>query len=298
MPVPANDPGTNVASTCKTRIWFARSTDGGATWGAAVMLNNQSSLNDQFNPWMAVDETNGQLVVMYYDTVGDAGRKKTDIWTQTSSDDGATWTAGAKVTSSQTDETSAGADAGNQYGDYNGISGYAGKFFPCWTDRRSGGKEEIWTAAIDTSAGGGDVPVPLYRYWNPQIGDHFYTTNWNELGNGRYGWGYEGIQCYVHTQPVLTRSTEGVVSERAAEEPPPPTFATSGILVAAEPVPASFSTVPSRSGVLVLADSEVPGSFRMSGAVGNETIPASFRTTADRSGVEQPAWRKVTMIVE
>ena len=42
--------------------------------------------------------------------------------------------------------------------------------------------------------------VPLYRYWNPGIGDHFYTTNWGELGSGRYGWGYEGIQCHVLPQ--------------------------------------------------------------------------------------------------
>ena len=42
--------------------------------------------------------------------------------------------------------------------------------------------------------------VPLYRYWNPGIGDHFYTTNWAELGSGRHGWGFEGIQCYVLPQ--------------------------------------------------------------------------------------------------
>jgi hypothetical protein len=42
----------------------------------------------------------------------------------------------------------------------------------------------------------------LYRYWNPSIADHFYTTNWAELGSGRYGWNYEGIQCYV--LPVQT----------------------------------------------------------------------------------------------
>ena len=42
--------------------------------------------------------------------------------------------------------------------------------------------------------------VPLYRYWNPAIGDHFYTTNWSELGSGRYGWNYEGIQCFVSGQ--------------------------------------------------------------------------------------------------
>jgi hypothetical protein len=145
---PGSEPGANTASTCKSRIWFARSSDGGATWGTAVRLNHQASLNDQFNQWMAVDETTGRVAVMYYDTVGNAGRKKTDVWYQTSGDDGATWSAAFKVTSTQTDETIAGSDSGNQYGDYNGMTGFSGKFMPSWTDRRSGGREEIWTAAV------------------------------------------------------------------------------------------------------------------------------------------------------
>jgi len=144
----ANEPGANVASPCKTRIWFSRSTDGGATWSAASMINNQVSLNDQFNPRLAVDEVDGSLVVAYCDTVGDPGRLKADLWFQTSSDDGVTWSAAVKVTSAQTDETVGGADSGNQYGDYNGLSGYAGEFFPSWTDRRNGKAEEIWTALI------------------------------------------------------------------------------------------------------------------------------------------------------
>ncbi|HSS47410.1 MAG TPA: sialidase family protein, partial [Thermoanaerobaculia bacterium] len=90
---PANEPGTNAASACKTRIWFARSTDGGTTWGAPAMINNQASKNDQFNQWMGVDETTGRIAVIYYDTVNDATRKKTDVWYQTSADNGATWSA-------------------------------------------------------------------------------------------------------------------------------------------------------------------------------------------------------------
>jgi BNR/Asp-box repeat len=143
----ANEPGSNIASACKTRIWFARSTDGGMTWQRPTMINNQASRNDQFNPRMAVDDTDGTLVVVYYDTVGDPGRRKTDLWYQSSPDYGTTWTTPVKVTSAQTDETSAGAD-GNQYGDYNGLSGYVGTFFPSWTDRRGGGREEIWTAEL------------------------------------------------------------------------------------------------------------------------------------------------------
>jgi subtilase family protein/uncharacterized protein DUF5648 len=46
------------------------------------------------------------------------------------------------------------------------------------------------------------LSVPLQRYWNPQVTDHFYTTNWNELGWGNYGWVYEGIQCYVYESQV------------------------------------------------------------------------------------------------
>jgi CARDB protein len=140
-------PGSNVASTCKSRIWFSRSTDGGATWSAPVKLANQAGKNDQFHSRLCVDETDGRLVVVYNDTVGDPGRLKTDIWMQQSEDDGVTWSMPVRVTSAQTDETVSGA-LWFGYGDYLGLSGYAGTFFPSWTDRRSGGAEEIWTAAL------------------------------------------------------------------------------------------------------------------------------------------------------
>jgi hypothetical protein len=140
-------PGSNVASSCKSRIWFARSTDGGATWSAPTMINNQAGKNDQFHSRLCVDETDGRLVVVYNDTVADPGRLKTDIWMQHSEDDGLSWSSPVKVTSVQTDETVTGA-ASFGYGDYLGLSGYGGTFFPSWTDRRSGGPEEIWTAAI------------------------------------------------------------------------------------------------------------------------------------------------------
>jgi hypothetical protein len=149
-------PGSNVNSTCKTRIWFSRSTNGGTSWETPRKINAQTALNDQFNPWLAVDETSGRIGIMYYDTVADSGRKKTDVWYQTSADDGVTFSAALKVTTAQTDETVSGADSGNQYGDYNGLAGNANTFFPSWTDRRNAAKEEVWTAAL--TEGGGCTP--------------------------------------------------------------------------------------------------------------------------------------------
>jgi hypothetical protein len=154
----SQEPGANVGSACKSRIWFTRSTNGGSSWVTPRKINNPASLNDQFNPWLAVDETSGRVGIMYYDTVADPGRKKTDVWYQTSTDDGVSFSPALKVTTAQTDETVAGADSGNQYGDYNGLAGHANVFLPSWTDRRSAAKEEVWSAPL--TEGGGCTPPP------------------------------------------------------------------------------------------------------------------------------------------
>ncbi|MBV9171175.1 MAG: choice-of-anchor D domain-containing protein [Chloroflexi bacterium] len=146
-----SEPGNNVASTCKTRIWFARSTDGGTTWDTPLQLNGGPALNDQMFPRLALDDTTGVLTVVYYDTINDPGRLRAELWTQASYDFGDTWTVPTQVATAQTNETVAGAQLSFQYGDYIGLTGHGGRFFACWTDRRSGGAEEIWGALIPAS---------------------------------------------------------------------------------------------------------------------------------------------------
>ena len=144
-------PGTDATSDCKTRVWFSRSKDGGATWETPRKLNDQNNKNDQFFQRLALDETSGDLLLVYYDTINDPGRVKADIWAQSSTDFGATWSSATQVTSQSSNETVAAADPG-QYGDYIGLTGYAGQYFGCWTDSRDGEPEEIWGA-----------PLPLVR---------------------------------------------------------------------------------------------------------------------------------------
>src|SRR5436305_9460158 len=124
------------------------------------MVNNHASRNYQFNQGLAVDPSTDTLALIYYDTVNDPNRRKTDVFSQTSTDRGATWSTPAKVTTAMTDETIAGTNLGNQYGDYNGLSGYANRFFPSWTDRRGSGHESIWTAAITRPGSGCTPPAP------------------------------------------------------------------------------------------------------------------------------------------
>jgi C1A family cysteine protease len=59
----------------------------------------------------------------------------------------------------------------------------------------------MWGVEVGAVPPGPSGLAPLHRYWNPGIGDHFYTTNWGELGGGRFGWQYEGVQCDISVAP-------------------------------------------------------------------------------------------------
>ena len=39
--------------------------------------------------------------------------------------------------------------------------------------------------------------TPLYRYWSPGGSDHFYSTDFTELGRSNFGWSLEHIQCRI-----------------------------------------------------------------------------------------------------
>jgi len=124
---PADDPQDNVNSACKARIWFAKSTNGGTKWTKARAINNPSGKNDQFNPWLALDESSGLLGIMYYDSVG-GPRTSVNVFFQSSANAGGTWSSPARVSSAPSDDED--FNDPNQFGDYNALSGIAGTFFP------------------------------------------------------------------------------------------------------------------------------------------------------------------------
>jgi len=142
-------PGAGCPAACTTNIRFSRSSDGGATWSVPTLVHTNTASVDQFNQWLAVDDSDGSINVSWHDTRDDATRKKTNVYYRRSTDGGTTWEPEIKVTTAQTDETGGGADTGNQYGDYEGIAAFGCKAWPFWTDRRSGGHEEIYTATVD-----------------------------------------------------------------------------------------------------------------------------------------------------
>jgi hypothetical protein len=156
---PDEEPGEDVSSPFKSRVWFIRSADGGATWEPAKQLN-AAALDDQFNQRLAVDPETGTLGIVYYNSGVGQLRKKTNLVFQASIDNGTTWTKPVTVTNAMTDETTGDA---NQYGDYNGLSVVNETFFPCWTDRRVNQTESIFTAKITLTKTGADVTPVVFN---------------------------------------------------------------------------------------------------------------------------------------
>lgn len=112
-----DSPGTNISSTCKTRVWFKRSVDGGLTWNmTALIINNQPDINDQFNPAIAADPISGIVAITYYDTIGSGARTKANVFYQVSRDHGLTWSGPRKITGLPSDESDASASF-IQFGD-------------------------------------------------------------------------------------------------------------------------------------------------------------------------------------
>ena len=132
-----------------TKVFVAKSTDGGSTWPTVRQMPGGG---DEFNQWLAVDPSDGSINVAYYNT--GTVNAPTTIFTLARSIDGGLNYLSQPVATAPTDETTgAGVNLGNQYGDYEGIAALNGVVRPVWTDRRQdlidlGLREDVLTATL------------------------------------------------------------------------------------------------------------------------------------------------------
>ncbi len=62
-------------------------------------------------------------------------------------------------------------------------------------------KKVIILAFLVLSFGAAFAQHPFYRYYNAKMKKHYYTTNFDEFGNGANGWALEGVACRVFRHP-------------------------------------------------------------------------------------------------
>jgi hypothetical protein len=135
------------------QIEFVRSTDGGATFGSPITVNDVST-GQQFFPAVAVD-AQGFIHVSWFDT---RNSRKTashyDIFATYSNDNGLTFATNARVTASQINAGTAAF-----IGDYSGIAAAGGFAHPVWT---SGGFNGGLLQTATLTLPSGVSPPPLF----------------------------------------------------------------------------------------------------------------------------------------
>lgn len=147
-------------------IYVRYSDDNGTTWSNAVRVNDDHTTNSQFMPKISLDQTTGNLAVVWYDSradLGAGGPGDTDgipnddaqFWGAFSTDGGISFTPNIQISAG----TSNSHVSGNHidYGDYTGLSFYGGVAHPSWSDNSNSTgdnpdgnlhKLDIYTAAV------------------------------------------------------------------------------------------------------------------------------------------------------
>ena len=128
-----------------TDIMVRRSTDDGATWSAAVRVNDDpaSPIRSQFLPYITLDRTTGTVGVAFYDCRNDSGvpgsggtnatpNDDAEFFGSYSTDGGATWAPNVRLSGGFSNAADAGAPV--DYGDYMGQDAYGGKLYTVWAD--------------------------------------------------------------------------------------------------------------------------------------------------------------------
>ncbi len=152
-----------------TDVYVRYSDDNGTTWSNGVRVNDDHTTNSQFMPKISLDQTTGNLAVVWYDSradLGAGGSGDTDgvpnddaqFWGAFSTDDGLSFTSNIQISAG----TSNSHVSGNHidYGDYTGLSFYGGIAHPAWSDNSNSTgtnpdgtlhKLDIYTAAVSVS---------------------------------------------------------------------------------------------------------------------------------------------------
>jgi hypothetical protein len=124
-------------------VMLQHSDDHGATWSPPLRLNDDNTLNSQYNPAIALDQSSGDVAVSWYDTrsdLGQGGAGDTDgipnddfqIWATYSTDGGAHFGSDFRV--SKGTSNAPDADSFFDTGDYTHAAFQSGLFYPAWSD--------------------------------------------------------------------------------------------------------------------------------------------------------------------
>src|SRR5438128_6401532 len=114
-------------------ILSSRSLDGGATWNEPIRVNNDTTTNDHFFPWMAA--SHGLLSIDFYDRRLDPQNHLVDVFYAESANGGASFSPNVRVTDASFNPDAIIFSSGQSFiGDYIGMASDGTLAHSVWTD--------------------------------------------------------------------------------------------------------------------------------------------------------------------
>ncbi|MGI9088922.1 MAG: choice-of-anchor Q domain-containing protein [Chthoniobacterales bacterium] len=157
-----------------TDILMRTSTNDGATWSAPVRVNDDPAgpIRSQFLPYVALDPTTGTVAVGFHDCRNDNGvpgsggtnnipNDDAEYYGTYSTDGGATWAPNVRLSGGFSNAAASGN--GIDFGDYIGLSAFAGKLYPGWADNANcdGTNANGTLQAFDLYANSNSLVLPV-----------------------------------------------------------------------------------------------------------------------------------------
>ncbi len=195
-------------------ICFAYSSNGGTSWSSQVRVNNDALNNgkNQFLPWMTVDQTNGRIAIVFYDTRDNATADSCNTYLAVSNNGGGSWDNMRVSDRSQRPSPLSGYATG-YYGDYIAVVAHNNIIWPFWMDNRSG-PAQIYTVKVQSAV----YPLSAFNLQNPAAGSRIVTVpgsstpvtlTWDTSASGAsYKWvfGNPTVTTRRLTMPANTNS--------------------------------------------------------------------------------------------
>lgn len=143
----AADPDGASLGSDEANIYLIKSTDGGDTWGSAVLINDDGGITDQAFPWIDI-KPDGTIDVAWYDKRNSADDDAWDVYIAKSTDSGVSFSTNYRIS----DTT---AQPGS-FAEYLGLATDSTTAYVAFAQRSLTDPGDIWFDSVANSA----IPEP------------------------------------------------------------------------------------------------------------------------------------------
>jgi hypothetical protein len=118
-----------------TNVMLRYSDNLGTNWSSPLKVNDDATNRSQFLPAMAVDQSNGNVAIVWRDARNSSGNNTAELWGTASTTHGVSVRPNVKISAGVSNQAAAGGvGVDYDFGDYEGVAFANGKFVAVWAD--------------------------------------------------------------------------------------------------------------------------------------------------------------------